>query len=77
MTAGADVWTTALQKQHCVFGIAKSCTTLVMQKKPSVEVKDNPNRLGKNILNGVLYWVKTFADNAKNMVRVELNASGY
>lgn len=77
LTAGADVWTTALQKQHCVFGIAKSCTTLVMQKKPSVEVKDNPNRLGKNILNGVLYWVKTFADNAKNMVRVELNASGY
>lgn len=77
LTAAADVWTTALQKQHCVFGVAKACTTLVMQKKPQIQIKDVSARLGKNILNGVLYGLKTFADDAKNMVRVELNASGY
>lgn len=77
LTAGDDVWTTTLQKQHCVFGVAKACTTLIIQKQPKVEVKDVSNMFGKNILNSVLYGVKTFADNAKNMVRVELKADTY
>lgn len=77
LTAGSDVWTTALQKQLNVFGVAKSMTTLVMQRTPSVKQVDNPTRLGVNFQNAVLYWTKTFADQAKKMVRVEINSSGF
>jgi hypothetical protein len=55
LTAGSDVWTTALQKQLNVFGVAKSMTTLVMQRTPSVKQVDNPTRLGVNFQNAVLY----------------------
>lgn len=76
LTPAADVWTAALQKQLLCFGI-KGNPYLVMQKSPSVEIKDNPNRLGKNILNGCLYGVKTFTDNATRMVKVEIKSSTY
>ena len=52
-------------------------TTLVMQRTPSVKQVDNPTRLGVNFQNAVLYWTKTFADQAKKMVRVEINSSGF
>jgi len=77
LSAGADVWTAALQKQLCVFGVAKKCTTLVMQRTPDVKVVDHPERIGVNIQNGVLYGTKTFADNAKCMVRVEIASSTF
>lgn len=76
LTAAADVWTTTLQKQICLFGV-KGNPVLVIQRQPSVVVKEEPKRLWKNILNGVLYWVKTFSDNAKCMVRVDINSSLY
>lgn len=77
LTNGTDNWTPALQKQLNVFGVAKKMTTLVMQRTPSVKPVDNQTRLGVNYQNAVLYWVKTFADQAKNMVRVEINSSGF
>lgn len=76
LTPAADVWTTTLQKQLLCFGV-KGNPVLVIQKSPSVEEKENPNRLGKNILNGCLYGVKTFVDNAKQMVKVEIKSSAY
>lgn len=76
LTPAADVWTTTLQKQLLCFGI-KGNPVLVMQKSPSVEIKDNPSRLGKNILNGCLYGVKTFVDNAIRMVKVEIKSDTY
>lgn len=70
-TDGTDTWTANKVKQHCMFGI-KGNPVCVMQRTPSVVLKDEPKKLGKNSLNGVLYGVKTFADNAKQMVNVEL-----
>lgn len=46
--------------------------TLVVQADPSVQVRDVETKLGKNVLNGVLYGVKTFVDNAKQMVAVKI-----
>lgn len=77
LSAVADVWTPALQKQLLVFGVKNSCTTLVMQKRPSIEVNQIPLQFGKYINNGMLYGIKTFSDNAKNMVKVEINSSTF
>lgn len=74
LTDGTDTWTATKTKQHCLFGI-KGNPVCVMQRTPSVVLKDEPKKLGKNSLNGVLYGVKTFADNAKQMVNVELKVS--
>lgn len=76
LTNGTDTWTSTDIKQHLLFG-AKGNPVLVMQREPSVVVRDVPNKLGKNVLNGVLYGVKTFRDNGKAMVNVELDASGF
>jgi len=48
-----------------------------MQRTPDVKVVDHPERIGVNIQNGVLYGTKTFADNAKCMVRVEIASSTF
>lgn len=74
LTDATDTWTATKTKQHCLFGI-KGNPVCVMQRTPSVVLKEEPKRLGKNSINGVLYGVKTFADNAKQMVNVELKVS--
>lgn len=74
LTAAADVWTSAKQKQHCLFG-RKGAITTVVQKDPVPEVKDVADKLGKNILVGILYGWKTYADGAKQLVDVQLDSS--
>jgi hypothetical protein len=72
-TDGTDTWTAAKIKQHCLFGVVGN-PVLVMQHKPDVVKKDVPDKLGKNIINAVLYGKKTFTDNATQMVNVEVRA---
>ena len=62
--------------QHNLFG-RKGAITLVMQSNTRVQIKDEPKKFGKNILNGVLYGVKTFADGAKQLVDVQIKSSGF
>src|SRR3990167_5119738 len=76
LTDATDTWTAAKRLQHNLF-IAGSAPTLVMQSMPSVKVKDVPDKLGKNVLNGALYGVNTFTDNANRMVNLKVNASGF
>lgn len=76
LTDTDDGWISTQSKQHLLFGI-KGNPVLVMQRMPSVQVKEVPNQIGKNILNAVLYGVKTFQDNAKQMVDVQINSSTY
>lgn len=76
LTAGGDTWAATSQKQHNLFG-KKGAITLVMQSDARPQVKDEPKKFGVNILNGVLYGVKTFADGAKQLVNVELNSSTF
>lgn len=75
LTAGSDTWTTALQKQLCLLGVRNMCTTLVVQSAPKIYRKEEPKKIGGNYLSAMLYGIKTFADNAKNMVRVEIASS--
>lgn len=76
LTDATDNWTTAKTIQNNIFGV-KGCTTLVRQKGANIQVKDVADKFGKNILNGVLYGYKTFADNAKKMVNVKIAASTF
>jgi len=71
-----DIWTAVDQKQHNLFG-KRGATTLVMQSDARPEIKDEPKKFGKNILNGVLYGFKTFADWAKKLVNVEIKSSTF
>jgi len=73
LTDETDAFSSILQ--HNVFGVSKKMTTLVMQSSPKVQAKEVPNKLGKNMLNSVLYGVKTFGDNAKQMVDAPINAA--
>ena len=75
-TDTTDTWTVGKTIQQNLFGI-KNSPTLIVQKEPNIQVKEVPDKLGKNILNGVLYGYKTFADNAKMLVNVKLNASTF
>lgn len=50
----SDIWTATKQVQHNLFG-RKGAVTLVMQSDARVQIKDEPKKFGKNILNGVLY----------------------
>lgn len=73
LTPAADVWTGALQIQHQLFGKAGSID-LVIQAKPKVEVKEVPDKLGKNVLPYTLYGLKTFAEGARALVDVRVRA---
>ena len=75
LTDGTDAW--ASQKQLCVFGIKNKATCLVMQKAPTIEVSRAPQGIYDNVKSAMLYGVKTFRDNSKRMVAVELDSSSY
>ena len=76
LTDGTDTWTSAKQKQHLMFGV-KGNPTLVVQQDPSIEFVKAEKRKGYFYQNTILYGVKTYNDNAKQMVNVELNSSDY
>lgn len=71
LTAGGDVWTTTLQKKNLLFGV-RGNPYLVMQQKPSISFVEAQARNGYFYKNTILFGTKTFADNAKQMVRVEI-----
>jgi hypothetical protein len=52
---------------HLLFG-QKGATALVMQKEPSVEIKDVSDKLGKNFAPWMLYGLKTWNNNKDMLV---------
>lgn len=76
LATAADIWQTGKTQQHCVFG-RKGAITAVVQKDPSPEAKEVPDKLGKNILVGILYGWKTFNDGKKQLVDVKIDSSTF
>lgn len=70
----ADVWSATIS--HLMFGL-KGCVDLVIQKEPSVEFRDPPLKLGKNVLPWTLYGLKTFEEGKDMMVDVQLDSSQF
>lgn len=73
LTAAADVWTGNKQIQHQLFG-RKGAIDLVIQRRPNVEIKEVPDKLGKNIIPWTLYGLKTFTEGARELVDVRVRA---
>ncbi len=67
LTAGADGWTDGLKIEHIMFG-KKGAVDVVIQMEPKIEVKEVPDKLGKNIVPWTLFGVKTFREGALQMV---------
>ena len=67
------VWTGATQIQHNLFG-KKGAIDLVIQKRPTLNAKDVPDKLGKNFLTWTLYGLKTFNEGAKELVDIRVRA---
>lgn len=67
MAAAADGFTAALQIEHILFG-QTGAIDVVIQKEPKIEVKDVPDKLGKNIIPWTLYGIKTFREGKAMLV---------
>ncbi len=76
LTAAADVWTPALQIQHCLFGQGKPID-LVVQKSPKLMLKDRTGYIGQDCVNYIVYGLKTFADGVRRLVDVKIQSSGF
>ncbi len=69
-TDATDTWTSAIQ--HLLFGQGRPVDTVV-QKSPNVFVKDRSGYIGKDIVNYIVYGLKTFRDGKRRMVDVRID----
>jgi len=72
MTNASSVW--SAQRQDALFGVKGRCIDLIVQIPPKVEVLRNPKQFGDIVKSMMGYGKKTFADGAREMVRVKINA---
>lgn len=71
-----DGWVAAKQIQHLLFGI-KGAIDVVIQARPTTEIKDVPDKIGKNILPWILYGKKTFTEGKAKLVDVQVRTDSY
>lgn len=77
LTPAADVWTPALQVQHCLFGIANAID-VVIQKEPSLKVKDAPSaRVGSDLITWTACGYKVFNDGKAEMIDAWVRTDAY
>ena len=75
-TDATDTWTAAKQIQHCLFGV-KGAIEVIIQKQPNVEVKEVPDKIGKNVVPWTLYGLKTFTEGKAMLVDVKIRTDAY
>lgn len=77
LTASAtDGWVSTKQIQHILMGI-KGAIDVVIQARPTTEIKDVPDKIGKNILPWILYGKKTFTEGKAKLVDVQIRTDAY
>lgn len=76
LTAGADIWTAALQIQHNLFGQGKPID-LVIQKRPNMVTKDRSGYLGKDVVSWTVFGKKTFTEGADQLVDVKIRTDAF
>jgi hypothetical protein len=76
LTATADVWTTDLQIQHLLFGQGRP-VDLVVQRAPKMMIKDRTGYIGNDIVNYIVYGLKTFDDGDRRLVDVKVDSSSF
>ena len=76
LTPAGDIWTSNLQVQHQLFG-QKGAIDVVIQKRPNVEFKEVPDKLGRNVAPWTLYGLKTFNDGKSEFVDVKVRSDAF
>ena len=72
LTAGGDSWTTNMI--HSYYG-KKGAIDVVIQKEVNLEMREEPKQPTMNIINHVLYGIKTFTDGSKQFLDVLIDAN--
>ena len=72
LTAPADVW--SAQRQDSLFCV-KGCTDIIVQIPPKIEVARDPDQFSDIVKSLLGYGKKTYADGAREMVWVKINAA--
>lgn len=72
LTAVANVW--SVQTQNSLFCV-KGCVDQIVQIPPKIEVTRDPDQFSDIVKSLLGYGKKTFADGAREMVRVKIDAS--
>lgn len=72
MTSGSNVW--GSQRQDALFLVAGSID-IVVQIPPHIEVIRDPKQFADNVKSLLGFGKKTYADGARQMVRVKIDAS--
>ena len=75
-TAVADGWTSGLQIQHCLIGVANAID-LVLQKEPTMDTRKRDGYVGSDVVTWCVYGIKTFNDGKPKLVDVKVNTSAY
>jgi len=76
LAAAADIWTTTLQEQHCIFGQGKP-VSMVVQKFPSFRKQQRSGYISLDYITWMLYGVKTFADGATQMLDLQMRSDSF
>lgn len=71
-TAAGNVW--GSERQDSLFGV-RGCVDMVVQMPPKVEVGREPKQFADLVKSLLGFGKKTFADGAREMVRVKIDAS--
>lgn len=77
LSPATDVWTPALQVQHCLIGVNNSID-VVIQKNPSVTARPSPDaRVGSDVVTWAAYGYKVFREQLNKMVDVWVRTDAY
>lgn len=76
LTADANIWTAGKEIQHCLFGVA-GAIDVVIQKTPSMKVKDRDGKVGVDVVTWTVYGIKVFYEAKPMMVDVRVRTEQY
>jgi hypothetical protein len=77
LTPAANIWTTTLQVQHCLFGVANAID-VVLQKEPSMKIKDAPfAAVGSDFITWTACGYKVFNEGKLQMIDAWVRTDAY
>lgn len=77
LTPAANIWTTTLQVQHCLFGVANAID-VVLQKEPSMRTKDAPSaKVGYDFITWTACGYKVFNEGKAQMIDAWVRTDAY
>ena len=76
VTPGDVSWTAAKQVQHCLIGEANAID-VVIQKTPSMKIKDRDGKVGVDVVTWTAYGIKVFNESKVRMIDVQVRTDDY